>query len=89
MPAHNVYYRVDRSYVPDASGDSVQHADPPHFVAGESAGAVARDFVLQDSARLLGSVTELTGDKAVATGWRDGKVFVLFVQRGCDAPPRL
>ena len=84
-----MHYRVDRTYVADASGDSAQHVDPPHFVAGKSASSVALDFVAQDSARLLGAVTELIGDKAMATAWRDGRVFVLFVQRGGEALPRL
>ena len=88
-PRVAVYYRVDRTYVTDPTGQAAKQDDPPHFVAGGSAGSVARDFIDQESAHLLGAVTELTGDKAMATASREGRVFVVFVQRGAEAPPRL
>jgi len=60
----------------------------PHYVSSESALSAASVFINQDGARLLGSVSELPGDKATATAWRDGSVYIVFVQRGDEAPPR-
>ena len=62
--------------------------DVAHYVSADSAQRAASLFVQQESGRLLGGISELPGDKATATAWRDGRVFVVFVQRGDEALPR-
>jgi len=82
-----VFYRVERTYL-QQPGDVPQKNDLPHYVSGDSACSVASVFVNQDGARLIGGVSDLPGDKATATASRDGRVYVVFVQRGDEAPLR-
>jgi hypothetical protein len=57
-------------------------------VSGECASSAVSTFVDEDRARLVGSVSELPGDKATATAVRDGRIYVVFAERGDEAPPR-
>jgi hypothetical protein len=81
-----VYYKVDRTYLTNAEGESEQqHDKAPYFVAAGSASAAATAFVTNESGRLLGGVSAFTGDKATATAWIDGRLYIIFVQRGAEA----
>lgn len=50
-----------------------------HKVSAESAQVAALDFISGDHARLLGSLKELPGGEITGTAWRDGRVYVFFV----------
>ena len=81
-----MYYKVDRTYLTTAEGESEQqHDKTPYFVAAANASAAAAAFVTNESARLLGAVSSFTGDKATATAWIDGRLYIIFVQRGAEA----
>jgi hypothetical protein len=81
-----VYYKVDRTYLTNTEGDSEQQADKtPYFVAASDAPSAAAAFITNESARLLGGVSAFTGDKATATAWRDGRLYIIFVQRGIES----
>lgn len=81
-----MYYKIDRTYLTSAAGDSEQqHDKTPYFVAASNASAAASAFVSGESARLLGGVSAFAGDKATATAWRDGRLYIIFVQRGAEA----
>ena len=81
-----MYYKVERTYLTNAEGDSEQLADKtPYFVAASDASAAASAFVTNESARLLGGVSAFVGDKATATAWCDGRRYIIFVQRGAEA----
>ena len=82
----HVYYKIDRTYLTNAEGESEQqHDKTPYFVAAANSSAAAAAFVTNESARLLGGVSPLTGDKATATAWVDGRLYIIFVQRGAEA----
>jgi hypothetical protein len=81
-----VYYKVERTYLTTADGESEQqHDKAPYFVAAADASAAAAAFVTNESARLLGAVSSFAGDKATATAWIDGRLYIIFVQRGAEA----
>jgi len=81
-----VYYKIDRTYLTNAAGESEQqHDKTPYFVAASNAPAAAAAFVNNESGRLLGGVSAFTGDKATATAWIDGRLYIIFVQRGAEA----
>jgi hypothetical protein len=81
-----MYYRVERAYLTDASGKSDHRVDsPPYLVAGASALAAAQTFIADDHATLLGTISELPGDKAIATAKADERVYVVFAQRAVEA----
>ena len=81
-----MYYKVDRTYLTNTEGDSEQQADKtPYFVAASDAPSAAAAFVTNEAARLLGGVSAFTGDKATATAWREGRLYIIFVQRGAEA----
>ena len=82
------YYRVERTYLTDSTGKSLQQNDAPHYVSSECASSAISTFVDEDRARLVGPVSELQGDKATATAARDGRIYVVFAERGDEAPPR-
>jgi len=81
-----VYYKVDRTYLTTADGESEQqHDKTPYFVAARDAPAAAAAFVTNEAGRLLGTVSAFSGDKATATAWIDGRLYIIFVQRGAEA----
>ncbi len=81
-----VYYKVDRTYLTSAGGESEQqHDKAPYFVAAASAPAAASAFVMNEGGRLLGNVSAFSGDKATATAWVAGRLYIIFVQRGAEA----
>jgi hypothetical protein len=81
-----MYYRVERTYLTNASGVSEQTSDQrPYLVSGRTSAEAAIAFLEQERARLLGSVSTLAGDKALATATGEGRLFVVFVQRGVEA----
>jgi hypothetical protein len=81
-----MYYKVDRTYLTNAEGDSEQQADSiPYFVAASNAASAAATFVNNESGRLLGCVSAFAGDKATATAWNDGRLYIIFVQRGAES----
>jgi hypothetical protein len=81
-----VYYKVDRTYLTNAEGESEQqHDKTPYFVAASDSATAAAAFVTNESARLLGTVSAFAGDKATATAWVDGRLYIIFVQRGAEA----
>jgi hypothetical protein len=81
-----VYYKIDRTYLTSADGESEQeHDKTPYFVAASDAPAAATLFVTNESGRLLGKVSSFAGDKATATAWTDGRLYIVFVQRGAEA----
>ena len=83
-----VYYRVELTFLTDPGGEWRHEEGLPYYVRSRSAATALSTFLDEEGARLLGSVTELPGDKASATAWREGRAFVLFAQRGDEAPPR-
>lgn len=81
-----MYYKVDRTFLTNAEGESEQqHDKTPYFVAASDSAAAAAAFVTNESARLLGTVSAFTGDKSTATAWVDGRLYIIFVQRGAEA----
>ena len=81
-----VYYKVDRTYLTNAQGENEQqHDKTPYFVAASEASAAALSFVRNENGRLLGDVSAFAGDKATATAWVDGRLYIVFVQRGAEA----
>ena len=81
-----MYYKIERTYLTNAEGDSEQLSDKtPYFVAASDASSAAAAFVTNENARLLGGVSSFAGDKATATAWRDGRLYIVFVQRGAEA----
>jgi hypothetical protein len=81
-----VYYKIDRTYLTNAEGESEQeHDKTPYFVAASSSSSAAAAFVTNENGRLLGGVSAFTGDKATATAWIDGRLYIIFVQRGAEA----
>ena len=81
-----MYYKVERTYLTSVDGESEQqHDKTPYFVAAADAAAAAAAFVANESARLLGAVSSFAGDKATATAWIDGRLYIIFVQRGAEA----
>lgn len=75
-------YRVERSYITDEHGRYAEQRErSTHQIESDSASHAARQFVGNDNAELLGDVTEVTGDRAIATADCDGRVYVIFVQR--------
>ena len=81
-----MYYKVERTYLTSVDGESEQkHDNTPYFVAAADAAAAAAAFVTNESARLLGSASSLAGDKATATAWLDGRLYIIFVQRGAES----
>ena len=81
-----MYYKVDRTYLTNAAGESEQqHDKTPYFVAAGDSAAAAKAFVLDEKGRLLGDVSSFAGDKATATAWVDGRLYIIFVQRGAEA----
>lgn len=81
-----MYYKVDRTYLTTVEGQSEQQPDKtPYFVAASDASAAAAAFVTNEAGRLLGNVSSFAGDKATATAWIDGRLYIIFVQRGAEA----
>ena len=81
-----MYYKVDRTYLTNAEGDSEQqHDKTPYFIAASDAPSAAAAFVTNENARLLGGVSAFAGDKATATAWVDGRLYIVFVQRGAES----
>ena len=81
-----VYYKIDRTYLTNVEGESEQqHDQTPYFVAAADSSSAAAAFVTNESARLLGGVSSFAGDKATATAWIDGRLYIIFVQRGAEA----
>ena len=82
----HVYYKIDRTYLTNVEGESEQqHDKTPYFVAAADSSSAAAAFVTNESARLLGGVSAFTGDKATATAWVDGRLYIIFVQRGAES----
>jgi hypothetical protein len=81
-----VYYKIERTYLTDAEGGHEQQADKtPYFVAATDASSAASAFISNENGRLLGAVSGFAGDKATATGWIDGRLYIIFVQRGAES----
>ena len=81
-----MYYKIERTYLTDAEGGNEQQPDKtPYFVAASDASSAASAFIANESGRLLGAVSSFAGDKATATGWVDGRLYIVFVQRGAEA----
>jgi hypothetical protein len=73
-------YRVKRTYVELTAGESTMRRDRrAHRVSAESARSAALDFISGDHARLLGALKELPSGEVTGTAWRDGRVYVIFV----------
>ena len=81
-----MYYKIERTYLTNLQGESEQqHDKTPYFVSASDSSAAATTFVTNESARLLGGVSAFAGDKSTATAWRDGRLYIIFVQRGVEA----
>lgn len=83
-------YLVRRTYIRGTAGDSTIRRDrSPHPVVAETARSAARAFISDDGARLLGVISDLPEeDEATACAWRDGRVYVILVQRERRRAPR-
>ena len=80
-----MYYRVERTFLTSLSGLSEQTLDPrPYLSPGNTSSEAALAFIEQEGARILGSVSSLRGDKSLATARVDGRLYVIFVQRGAE-----
>ena len=78
-------YRVKRTYVESTAGESTMRSDrQAHRVSAETARLAALDFITSDHARLLGALKELAGGEITGTAWRDGRVYVIFVDPWID-----
>ena len=83
-------YLVRRTYIRGTAGDSTIRRDrSAHTVSADSARGAALSFITADGARLLGVVSDLPEeDEATACAWREGRVYVLLVQRERRRQPR-
>jgi len=80
-----MYYRVERTFLTTAQGESEQSLDPrPYLSPGSTSSEAALAFIEQDGAELLGSISGLRGDKSLATARVEGRLYVIFVQRGAE-----
>ena len=83
---NRVYYKIERTFLTNAAGESEQQSDKtPYLVNASDAAAAARLFVSDERGRLLGEPTSFAGDKSSATAWLDGRLYIIFVQRGLEA----
>lgn len=85
-----IQYQVRRTYIRGTAGDSTIRRDKsPHHVTGDSARSAALSFINDDGARLLGVISDLPEeDEATACAWREGRVYVILVQRERRSVPR-
>jgi hypothetical protein len=83
----SVYYEVERTYVTDEEGrSSPQLQLAPMLLPADNAPGAVTAFVAADgTVALIGNVTPLAGDKAVATLMKGSRVMVIFVQRAAEA----
>jgi hypothetical protein len=81
---------VRRTYIRGTAGDSTIRRDrSPHPVMADSARNAALSFINADEARLLGVISDLPDeDEATACAWREGRVYVILVQRERRRAPR-
>lgn len=80
-----MYYRVERTFLTNAQGESEQALDPrPYLSCGATSSEASLAFIQQDGADLLGSISSLPGDKSLATARARGRLYVIFVQRGAE-----
>jgi hypothetical protein len=77
-----IEFRIKRTYVESTAGESTMRSDRlAHRVSADSATAAALNFISGDNARILGAVKELPSGEVTATAWREGRVYVIFVDR--------
>jgi hypothetical protein len=73
-------FRIKRTYVESTAGESTMRTDrAAHRVDADSALSAALHFITADHARLLGALKELPSGEVTGTAWRDGRVYVIFV----------
>lgn len=73
-------FRIKRTYVESTAGESTMRSDRAmHRVDADSAESAALSFITADHARLLGVLKELPSGEVTGTAWRDGRVYVIFV----------
>ena len=81
-----LYYKIERTYLTNADGKHDRVRDrTPYLVPADSASAAAVAFMTHEQALMLGPVTHLKGDKAMATAEIGSRVYVIFVQRAVEA----
>ena len=83
-------YLVRRTNIRGTAGDSTIRRDrSPHTINEDSARSAALSFITADNARLLGVISDLPEeDEATACAWREGRVYVILVQRERRNAPR-
>ena len=77
--------RVERSFITTPAGTRVLNPRPESRVleANSLRGALV-SFIEGERGRLLGTVSELTDVRAVATAWVDGRLYVLAAEPAPD-----
>jgi hypothetical protein len=88
MPVNNMYYRVERAYLSARAAKTDPGVDlPAYLMPAANARDAVMIFVSSEQATLLGTISELPGDKAIATARIEERVCVVFAQRAAEAVP--
>ena len=77
--------RLERTYLTTPQSTRILYMIPDHFlVDAASLHAAIVQFIENGGGRLLGSVTQLTESRAVATGWSEGRLFMVSAEPAPD-----
>jgi hypothetical protein len=79
-----VIYDVERIYLTDQAGLPHTVAEIPVQITAESAHDAALLFVKSDDGKLLGAITTFPGDRAHASVWKSGRLYVITVEPAAD-----
>ena len=84
-----MYYRVERTYLTDEAGRAQTAVDRrPYMIVADTARDAALVFVTHDGGQVVGTISDLTGDKATATAVASSRMYVIFVERGAESIDR-
>lgn len=77
-------YDVERIYLTNDAGQPHTVAETPVPITAESAHDAALLFIKGDDGKLLGAITTFPGDRAHASVWRNGRLYVISVEPAAD-----
>lgn len=77
--------RIERSFITTATGTRVLNPrQEASVVEADTLRAAIVTFIGEENGRLLGTVSEFDHIRAVATGWLDGRLYVLAAEPAPD-----
>lgn len=77
-------YDVERIYLTDDAGQPHTLAEVPVQITADSAHDAALLFVKRNDGKLLGAITTFPGDRAHASVWKEGRLYVISVEPAAD-----